>query len=371
MSAVVGDETGLVKVVTCASEQIEKYRSQNRAQQIISLDTLSNRTVVASTAEGVLEFYHVDDSTKLHFKSAFKTEMRDFQGFRVVPTPADDDENPSTIVGYSLNGKIAVYKVFNNESTLSEGQIQSVSSFNVAGPVSSIAVSTDSIAFGGNENDLKIFDLEKNELVWEARNVPKDNLGLRVPIWHTDIKFANRVENNKIVSGTGYKHIRLYDTKAASRRPVLSIDTSQISDFRITAIQPTVGGQQVYSGDTAGEVVLWDLRSSRRVATLKSGLGSVRDLRTNSSDSVLVSVGLDRFMRVYNCNRNELVHSRYLVNRLNRCAVLWDSFERSNLRPHKRKQAPDSDVSDDEEDSVQDFEDSGDDSSCSADGDED
>lgn len=41
---------------------------------------------------------------------------------------------------------------------------------------------------GGRENDLALYDIETEEPVFKARNVPNDWLQLRVPIWVTDMK---------------------------------------------------------------------------------------------------------------------------------------------------------------------------------------
>ena len=43
-------------------------------------------------------------------------------------------------------------------------------------------------AYGGRENDLCLFDLEKQESIFTARNVPHDFLSLRVPVWVSDMQ---------------------------------------------------------------------------------------------------------------------------------------------------------------------------------------
>ena len=56
---------------------------------------------------------------------------------------------------------------------------------------------------------------------FEAKNVSQDKLRVRVPIWITCLSFL--ATDNKVVTGTAYKHMRIYDTKA-DRRPIMSID---------------------------------------------------------------------------------------------------------------------------------------------------
>ena len=46
-------------------------------------------------------------------------------------------------------------------------------------------------AFGGRENDLGLFDIEKQESIFTARNVPNDFLDLRVPVWVSDMQVGS------------------------------------------------------------------------------------------------------------------------------------------------------------------------------------
>ena len=53
----------------------------------------------------------------------------------------------------------------------------------------------------------------------------------------------------QFVTGTGYKHIRLYDIKA-SQQPLFSIDIG--GEYRITSVQPTGDGNALFVGDCSG-----------------------------------------------------------------------------------------------------------------------
>ena len=46
------------------------------------------------------------------------------------------------------------------------------------------------------------------------------------------------------------------------RQPVLNIETS--CEYRISSVQPTIDGNQVYVGDSSGALLLYDLRNGRR-----------------------------------------------------------------------------------------------------------
>lgn len=50
-------------------------------------------------------------------------------------------------------------------------------------------------------------------------------------------------------TGTGHKHVRLYDIKAG-QQPSFSIDIG--GDYRVTSIQPTGDGNALFVGDCSG-----------------------------------------------------------------------------------------------------------------------
>lgn len=56
----------------------------------------------------------------------------------------------------------------------------------------------------------------------------------------------------QFVTGTGHKHIRLYDVKA-SQQPSFSIDI--LGEYRVTSIQPTVDGNALFVGDCSGTLL--------------------------------------------------------------------------------------------------------------------
>lgn len=56
-------------------------------------------------------------------------------------------------------------------------------------------------ATGGKENPLKIWDVEKGEKIFTAKNVRPDELQLRVPIWVNDIRFLSKSQNIVTVTG--------------------------------------------------------------------------------------------------------------------------------------------------------------------------
>lgn len=97
-----------------------------------------------------------------------------------------------TIIGAVESGIIKVWKSDSPEEFL----------LDAGGPIEKMKhcpYNTSIIATGGKENDLKLWDLEKKETIFHAKNVPHDWLELRVPIWVSDICFLPE-ESGKVVA---------------------------------------------------------------------------------------------------------------------------------------------------------------------------
>ena len=79
---------------------------------------------------------------------------------------------------------------------------------------------------------------------------------------------------NFIATGTGHKHIRLYDTRM-QRQPCQSWG---MGDFRVTTVVPSYqNDMNLYVADCAGGLLLYDMRNGKRTRTLNGFDGSIRD----------------------------------------------------------------------------------------------
>ena len=82
------------------------------------------------------------------------------------------------------------------------------------------------VATGGKENDLKVWNLSLNskEPVFRAKNVADNWIQLREPVNITAIDF---IDQTKVVVGTAYHQIRVYDIKSGVRRPLFNLNFGQ------------------------------------------------------------------------------------------------------------------------------------------------
>uniref|UniRef100_A0A915Q6F3 Anaphase-promoting complex subunit 4 WD40 domain-containing protein n=1 Tax=Setaria digitata TaxID=48799 RepID=A0A915Q6F3_9BILA len=170
-----------------------------------------------------------------------------------------------------------------------------------------------SYATGGKENPLKIWDIEKGEKIFIAKNVKPDELQLRVPIWVNDIRFIPKSQN--IVTVTGKHQIRLYDPRT-QRRPVKEMEWAEEP---LTAMSLCRNEMQIVAGNTRGDIGLFDLRNKMHmVCKYKGCAGSISGIDAHHSSEYIASCSLDRFVRLHELNSKKLVKKIYCKARLNR-----------------------------------------------------
>ena len=99
-------------------------------------------------------------------------------------------------------------------------------------------------ATGGDERELCVWDItkfnpetKKISPIWKAKNVSDTSLGLRVPVWITCIQWASLENYHEIVIGTGYRHVRKYNTKN-QKKPLVSFEVGA-HPVKALALSPT------------------------------------------------------------------------------------------------------------------------------------
>ena len=173
------------------------------------------------------------------------------------------------------------------------------------------------MASGGKENNLKLFDVEQIEKpVFAAKNVRNDSLDLRRPVWVTDIDFIDG-EECKIVVGSGYHKIQVYDTRK-QRRP---IDEINWEEYPITSISMASNGNDLIVGNTTGSMASIDLRKKQKNGSFKGIAGSISSIKCHQTQGFVICAGLDRFLRIYDEKTRGLLQKFYLKSRLD-CTLL-------------------------------------------------
>ena len=339
--AITGDETGLVKLVDFSSRSYRSHGEQSRSHGVEGMCWVSGGVSGAFATlrkNSCLALWSLKGSDLSQLSDESPTDIVDPVGVAAMARKSPDEA--SMLVCYGKGGQVALISPTE--------ELDVVTRFDVQCPVSHCVTCFGGAAFGGRDNDVKLYDLTTQKAVWEAKNVPHDSLRMRVPIWISKMAFMrpsiDSVSDAHILTGTGHKHVRLYDTHL-KRQPVLSLE---IGEYRVTSILPRFGSDcQVYVGDTSGVIQMWDIRTSKRLATLKGCVGSVRDMSPDCGSS-FACVGLDRYVRKFDSSRNKQVASVYIKNRTN-CCLLVDSGSGSTGRRKRDDDEDDDDDGDDQE----------------------
>ena len=58
------------------------------------------------------------------------------------------------------------------------------------------------------DSPISIFDIQKKQISWKAKNLPNDELDLQVPIWDIDVGQSKKNENLFYVS-TSYGEVKI------------------------------------------------------------------------------------------------------------------------------------------------------------------
>ncbi len=198
-------------------------------------------------------------------------------------------------------------------------------------------------ATGGEEYDLQVWHVLQECLsIWKAKNLPNDNLDLRVPVWVTSLQwigperiplFPQKQRGSlekllqgqacQIAVGTGYGQVRFYDVCGEQKRPLLNqVVTGQSKPVRSLAIGMYQSRHVAIVGDTVGLTSIVDLSNGKTLASLHpTAAGSITSIvvcpASDSPNRFVATGSIDRFVRVYDLEdeKRKMVAKIYLKQR--------------------------------------------------------
>lgn len=381
MKFLVGDDNGLCKIVKVEAQKVERFgpaRKGDALERMCWAGSPQNREerFAAAFASGAVELRNGEDGRVL------ATVV-------VAPSVRCLAAHGADLLMVSADGSLQVVQGWCGETPMlvdvdlasaPEGEVvaegkPTLRKTSLPGPVADAHIDplrSDSLAFGGGENDLKVFDLRKGEVVWKAKALPENSLCLKMPIKLATVRWVTEMAPKRtlLACGTSDGKIRVYDT-SMQRRPLFELvvaygaaaGTGTYTGAAEEVPRPVVcsavgpvrdGEWGLFVGNTLGVLrefnleKLPDCPSAEVKAGRKSHLkwaskqlpfrqafkgimGSVRAVEVHKSGDVVVAVGLGRFAHVFDLRkrRQKLLSKVYLKQKL--CSVLVSAEER--VRP--------------------------------------
>ncbi|KFG42890.1 hypothetical protein TGP89_225360 [Toxoplasma gondii p89] len=116
-----------------------------------------------------------------------------------------------------------------SDSPLPVSACHVVAGWQLSGPVGCATpihpLMPDRFAFGGKENEIKVFDICQGRYIWAAKNVRQTLLQLRVAVHPTSLAWLPSVHPFVLAAGTAKGAIRVFDLRC-QRRPVYELENA-------------------------------------------------------------------------------------------------------------------------------------------------
>lgn len=381
MKFLTGDDVGILKWVRVEAQKVERFGPQRRGDAVCRLAfagpaaSVEDRVAVAY-ASGALELRH--GTTGEVLASA------------ALPTPGVkclERLGTSDFLAVSATGAAGVVAGWRGGEAWATAEGEELArTFELPGPVADAKVDpcgSEQLAFGGGDNDVKLWDLTKGVVSWRAKNVRESSLYLKVPVRVNVLQWATPLATSRslVVCGSVDGKVRLYDTRT-QRKPLFELVVGhgvgagtggytgtvdeQARPLNCSAIASVRGdGWGFFVGNTMGVLREYDLRNLHSVQSspyppgrkahlnwaarqmpfrrgYKGIMGAIRDVDVHKSGDAIVAVGIGRFAYVFETRKKRMHSKVYLKQKL--CSVLVSAEE------HKTKQdASEEEACEDEE----------------------
>jgi ribosome biogenesis protein NSA1 len=323
MRLLVGDDTGLIKVINVEESKLENtFGAQDVNQNVLQMAVINEDYFVTAHKDNYVKLHNYND-TEFRFESVLvsdaSTVTMQYSDNKIYATQSDGTISYlDTIIDESNAYLEDAQKLYKAKATLTNKS--KLNPYN-----------TGQMAILCKDTNLQLLDIENQKVIWKARNVKNDYLDLAVPICDMDCAFRSETQCFVVNS---YRKVRLYDLKE-NPRPARDYQWEK-DKYPFMNCVLSQDRRYLYVSDTAGSVFVLDTRKEfKMVGKLKGTLGSVTAMAISQANPYLITVSLDRYARVYNTNTNQLFRKIYLKNKLNAVAIYDDQIDVEKINEYE------------------------------------
>jgi hypothetical protein len=252
MKIITGDEFGLLKLVDVNKKMvISKYGEMKKSNGVVGIDSLFNTDNNTIGVAHEKNFYILNWNENL---SKSQPELNLGENIHITSQIIKKTIDFSSVVLCRSDNKLTVLQ-YDEEINLKSNQEISIKTNKLQTIKNS--VNTNEIFCLYKDSPLCIFNLEKSQVSWKAKNLPNDELDLVVPMWDTDVVTSQK-NNLLIYTSTAFGEIRTYDRKMKA----LPVSDNKVCDRRINRMIQSNCDNYLTIGDAVGNISLLDKRKS-------------------------------------------------------------------------------------------------------------
>ena len=375
MKIISGDEFGLIKLISTQKKQVlDQYGTIDSSKSILNIfsnkkiEIKDNNDNSDSKDEEKEEEEKSEQELNLYVSSINENYILNWETKKIISSYKNENPNisfisstikfpsPSNSNTVFINGtsddKINVVS-FNNENKYLDSKVfwpvdnsNKFLKIKLRGIANSIYNNNESVYCLYQNTPIVLYNIEKEKIEFKGKNLPHDELGLKIPIYDTDVV---EIKNNPRLNyvSTAYGEIRFYDKKAS---PKPSMD-KKVTKSKINKIDITEDNNYLFVADNQGYCAMLDIRKSFcPCKTFKGNTGSIKSMINIEKNNHLVVAGFDRYIRWYDykSGNNDKV---FVKNKINATVLVDIEPEKKiNFEEEEESEIDDSEILDEEDD---------------------
>ena len=316
MKIISGDEFGLIKLISTQKKSvIDQYGSIDSSKSIINIFSKNDTKDSDSDANSEKEN---NENINLFISSLHENYTLNFNEKRIISMYKNEDSeinfisstikfeanpnNNTILINGTSDNKLNIVSFDEDYEFVNSSVYMPMENSNIAlKRVSNSFFNKESVYSLYKNSPLVLYNIQNQKIEFKGKNLPNDELNLRIPMYDTDVV---EVKNNPRLNyvSTAYGEIRLYDKKA-STRPSLN---KKVTNSKINKIDITDDGNYLFIGDNLGYCAMLDIRKNFSPSKVfKGNSGSIRTLVNIGQNNNLIVAGFDRYIRWYDYNNGD------------------------------------------------------------------